>query len=1126
METSPELKFAIEFEEACSDFQVPSTRAAAEIVLTRFRQIPKVLSICKLILDRAQSPMVQFQVALAIGEISVKEYTLYPLEELIQLKNYLIEYCLHHSKTPKYVRDQILSAVSLIIKRSLFDTTDEEKQAVYLHIKQLLTMDSKEAQIVGIALANSLTDQFSSTRSLTVGLTWEFHYKSKVFYEMHMLLPIFQETVTLLHSTVSHGSQSLPLTPSPLLSEILVLSEKILNWEFENNKNIIPGTFEKQENDDDAFDKEDGPSSVKATESIYPKEWQGVLGNNEVLWLFFMAYDLTQNDESLSHRCLQCLIKLSGIKEDFFNNDKEVIKSYSSTMIHGILKLVNSIVVGGTSPDQLSQQGPQLLATIQMTHRLFETTSLSTLCEIPGFYQFLNEIRQLTICCLHGNISDLDEGWIGEASDECLQTWVILDTSNRNRLSETDLHQLTEYMRNVSYQIVESYIQVQLERAKKVLDDEEEEDEIENAIKDWQTYGDQLTSIGILGRLNPHQCLLHLQHIINEKTSQFHAYFSSDMAVNNDIFIIHEQIHWIILLSAHVLADEGKGEQPMIPDSIMQLSASQTAEQDQVIQLSNQFLELLRFSSSFGPNSIEASNCSPRVAETLIWYMERWSKSYLLVNENDYGFMSGNIAKAYGQPGPSDGHGLQIIEFFIEQMKSNFMLWSADPDVLTQLIRWLNSCGTSLNLKTALIQSSSFPDLVKFITSNLEHLPEVVHNYLVQTIAIISSTVNDEAARNNYLNLIFLMIEERLGAILHQQDFSRNYQLASVMNNVLNGLDMFDGLALSCQFNNTAIIYSFISRFFQSFIQLMEIYKNVPEVQLSILQIVSDMMGSLDLNNLENTQKQVLYQFIIEIIRLYGTFNQGKTRVHTQEEEADKPYEDICTTLSLLNNVIATHFEGQQQLDGLIKPDAADVVIFGVNTIIPMINFQMLQIPNLCQSYIKLVSHLIEQFPDKLFGLPAPLFNNLMGSLEFGIRHAVAEINILTLQAVVPLGSWVLHHKYSQGNTEFIKEPISKLTSELLNVLLFQHLDASVVNIASDALLALICAEPETYISIVNHIISQQPKSLEPRLINAFKKLDEATPKLPPSITKDMAQSFKDYLLPFLMDVRAVLRVK
>jgi hypothetical protein len=94
------------------------------------------------------------------------------------------------------------------------------------------------------------------------------------------------------------------------------------------------------------------------------------------------------------------------------------------------------------------------------------------------------------------------------------------------------------------------------------------------------------------------------------------------------------------------------------------------------------------------------------VAETLIWFMERWSKTFLLVNENDYGFMSPNIAKSFGQPGPSDGQGVHILEFFIEQMKSNFMLWNADPDVLSQLVRWLNVCGTSLNLKSTLVQSS------------------------------------------------------------------------------------------------------------------------------------------------------------------------------------------------------------------------------------------------------------------------------------------------------------------------------------------------------------------------------------------------------------------------------------
>ena len=48
-------------------------------------------------------------------------------------------------------------------------------------------------------------------------------------------------------------------------------------------------------------------------------------------------------------------------------------------------------------------------------------------------------------------------------------------------------------------------------------------------------------------------------------------------------------------------------------------------------------------------------------------------------------FYSPNIARVFGRPGPSEGHGLEIIDFFIEQIKANFMLWNADPDVLHQV---------------------------------------------------------------------------------------------------------------------------------------------------------------------------------------------------------------------------------------------------------------------------------------------------------------------------------------------------------------------------------------------------------------------------------------------------------
>ena len=147
----------------------------------------------------------------------------------------------------------------------------------------------------------------------------------------------------------------------------------------------------------------------------------------------------------------------------------------------------------------------------------------------------------------------------------------------------------------------------------------------------------------------------------------------------------------------------------MIPDSLMQLSGgSQSFDQDPVVNVSQLLLELFRFSSSFSSSSVEASNCSPRVAETLVWYMERWSKSYLLMDENEYGYMSPHLAKAFGRPGPSDGQGLRIIDFFIEQMKLNFILWNADPDVLAQLVKWLDTCGTSNNLKRGLLQSGTF----------------------------------------------------------------------------------------------------------------------------------------------------------------------------------------------------------------------------------------------------------------------------------------------------------------------------------------------------------------------------------------------------------------------------------
>lgn len=110
-----------------------------------------------------------------------------------------------------------------------------------------------------------------------------------MFFETSILLPLFEQVITKLHQFVSHV-QHLPDNVPAVLVEMLVLLEKILQWEFEetNAAPSLPGTFAK-ESDLDDFDREDGPSSAKKSYVVFPKNWQPVIGNSEVLWLFFMV---------------------------------------------------------------------------------------------------------------------------------------------------------------------------------------------------------------------------------------------------------------------------------------------------------------------------------------------------------------------------------------------------------------------------------------------------------------------------------------------------------------------------------------------------------------------------------------------------------------------------------------------------------------------------------------------------------------------------------------------------------------------------------------------------------------------------------------------------------------------
>ena len=64
---------------------------------------------------------------------------------------------------------------------------------------------------------------------------------------------------------------------------------------------------------------------------------------------------------------------------------------------------------------------------------------------------------------------------------------------------------------------------------------------------------------------------------------------------------------------------------------------------------------------------------------------------------------------------------------------------------------------------------------------------------------------------------------------------------------------------------------------------------------------------------------------------------------------------------------------------------AADVVVYGLSITVPLISVDLLKFPALGASYLRLITHLAELYPEKLCRLPDNLLAALFHSVELGL---------------------------------------------------------------------------------------------------------------------------------------------
>ncbi|XP_071792798.1 exportin-7-like [Asterias amurensis] len=343
-----------------------SQRAQAEKALVSFTNSPDCLSKCQLLLERSRSAYAQLLAATTLTKLICRSTTVLPLEQRIDIKNYVLNYLASRPKLPTFVAQALIHLLSRITKLGWFDSEKDNWvfRDVIDDVSKFL-QGSVDHFVIGVQLMSQLVNEMNqpdTVRPLTK------HRKIASSFRDSVLFDIFTLACNLLKQASKEGVDFNDENKHSLMTQLLRLTQNCLTFDF-------IGTSTDESTDDNC------------TVQI-PTGWRTAFLDFSTVDLFFELYKSLPS--VLAPLALTCLVQIASVRRSLFNNAERA--KFLSHLVNGVRGILEN-------PQSLSDAGNyhefcRLLARLKSNYQLGE------LVKVENYSDVIALIAKFTITSL------------------------------------------------------------------------------------------------------------------------------------------------------------------------------------------------------------------------------------------------------------------------------------------------------------------------------------------------------------------------------------------------------------------------------------------------------------------------------------------------------------------------------------------------------------------------------------------------------------------------------------------------------------------------------------------------------------------------------------------------------